>query len=213
MTAPVPIVDSPQERSRNARRGEEAILKALNIWLALCLPILVSLLWMAPTDATAQVYRWVDKNGIAHYTVLRGEVRAHPPRHETAVEPVSVPAPSEVSEPATEDPKPLPEPPPAAKPEVAAERGPSDPLERVPPTPTPSPEPPPVSTPEVSASPGGIAELEARIARDKESLKDILSQGRPSGQDLASNPRLREIAERLPRLQSELSELRGELSP
>jgi hypothetical protein len=78
---------------------------------------------------------------------------------------------------------------------------------------TPSPEPPAVSTPEVSAPPGEIAELEARIARDKDSLKDILSQGRPSGQDLASDPRLREIAERLPRLQSELNALRGEPSP
>ncbi len=168
---------------------------------------------MAPTDATAQVYRWVDENGTTHYTVLRGKVRERPPRQETPAEPVSVPARTEVSEPATEDPKPLPEPPSAAKPEVAAERGPSDPLERVPPTPTPSPKPPPVSTPEVSAPPGEIAELEAQIAHDKELLKDILSQGHPSGQDLASNPRLREIAERLPRLQSELSELRGEPSP
>ena len=76
---------------------------------------------------------------------------------------------------------------------------------------TPFPTPPSVTTREQNED--GISELEKLIARDKEVIKDLISHGRPSGEDLLANPQLREIAERLPRLQSELRALRGETWP
>ena len=54
-----------------------------------------------------------------------------------------------------------------------------------------------------------IAELEADIARDRESLRRRISEGKGQGIDLARDPQVREIAKRLPRLQSELAELRA----
>ncbi len=78
---------------------------------------------------------------------------------------------------------------------------------------TPLPAPPPVTTPEVDPREDEISELETLIARDKETIKDLISQRRPMGEDLVADPRLREIAERLPRLQSQLEALRGETSP
>jgi hypothetical protein len=58
-----------------------------------------------------------------------------------------------------------------------------------------------------------IAELEAQIARDRETLKGLISETPLHGQDVSSDPRVREIAERLPRLQSELQALRAEPEP
>lgn len=54
-----------------------------------------------------------------------------------------------------------------------------------------------------------IEKLEAEIARDRERIKQLISQGRWVGSELATDPDLRELAERLPRLQAELDSLRG----
>jgi septal ring factor EnvC (AmiA/AmiB activator) len=58
-----------------------------------------------------------------------------------------------------------------------------------------------------------IAELERQIARDRTTLRELIGQRDKGRADIASDPRLREIAERLPRLQRELEALRREPAP
>jgi len=145
---------------------------------------------MTPDALQAQVYRWVDEEGNAHYTVLRGELGARSQRDPTAASKAR-PAP-----PATET-RHKPKPPATSKaapeptPPVAVNAGPAAPA------------------PAAKQPADPVAQLESLIARDKETLKDLISLGRPTGEDLAANPRLREIAERLPRLQAQLRALRG----
>ena len=57
-----------------------------------------------------------------------------------------------------------------------------------------------------------VRELRARIEDDRALLKQLLG-GRDEGEALTSDPRVREIAERLPRLQAELEALRSESKP
>jgi len=54
-----------------------------------------------------------------------------------------------------------------------------------------------------------IAELEAQIAADEETLKALISDPKMAD-TLRSNPELRKVGERLPGLQAELEELRAE---
>ena len=58
-----------------------------------------------------------------------------------------------------------------------------------------------------------IAELERQIARDRTTLRELIGQQTKGRADIANDPRLREIAERLPRLQRELEALRREPAP
>jgi hypothetical protein len=58
-----------------------------------------------------------------------------------------------------------------------------------------------------------IRELEERIERDRELMKNLISQSGVQGRELLEDPRFRELAERLPRLQSELDALRDETTP
>ena len=60
----------------------------------------------------------------------------------------------------------------------------------------------------MSASPE-LAELERRIAADREELRHLIGTRTWSGQALANDERLRELAESLPRLQRQLDELRS----
>jgi hypothetical protein len=55
-----------------------------------------------------------------------------------------------------------------------------------------------------------IAEIEAQIERDREVLRKLISMPRWDSSELASDPQVREISERLPRLQAELAALRSE---
>jgi hypothetical protein len=81
-------------------------------------------------------------------------------------------------------------------------------------------EPPPpeaVQTPEqpidqasTPAEDPAALELGERIQRDREALKEIISRGAQGEPGLGQDPRLREIAERLPRLQAEYRELQRE---
>jgi hypothetical protein len=78
---------------------------------------------------------------------------------------------------------------------------------------SPVPEPPTAApSPTSSGDPRAdeIADLEARIERDREALRQLISTPRWDTAELASDPQVREIAERLPRLQAELSALRRE---
>ncbi len=162
----------------------------------LCLSTLLCLPGTASSDAGAQVYRWIDEDGNTHYTVLQGELgkRRAPPT------PAPLPQATDVAEP-----PPPPRPPPQVKLGPPALQQPAVPKR------TPFPTPPSVTTLEENAD--EISELKKLITHDQEVIKDLISHGRPSGEDLLANPQLREIAKRLPRLQSELRALRGETWP
>lgn len=231
--------------------------------------------------AQAEVYKWIDENGIAHFTTDPKQIPEHlgdelrsledgrPPRDPEAevlvripppvlpahgVEPLSmIPPPSEGSapmpalipppvrraepDPLDSIPAPAPSaaselsmiPPPAsvtsgpdplsAIPAPAAGGDGEDPLYAIPPPTEPTapraPETPPVEAAPPPASPreAEIRQLEQQIATDREELLELISRQRAGGGELAADPRMREIAERLPRLQSELDALRGEREP
>ncbi len=162
----------------------------------LCLSTLLCVPGAASSDAGAQVYRWLDEAGNTHYSVLQGELG----KRGAPLKPAPLPQATDVAAPL-----PPPGPPPPVKLGPPALQQPAVPKR------TPFPTPPSVTTPAENAD--DISELEALIARDKEVIKDLISQGRPSGEDLLADPQLREIAKRLPRLQSELRALRGETWP
>ncbi len=178
----------------------------------LCLSTLLCLPGTASSDAGAQVYRWIDEDGNTHYTVLQGELgkRRAPPT------PAPLPQATDVAEPLP-PPRPLPqatdvaEPPPPPRPPPQVKLGPPALQQPAVPKRTPFPTPPSVTTLEENAD--EISELKKLITHDQEVIKDLISHGRPSGEDLLANPQLREIAKRLPRLQSELRALGGETWP
>lgn len=66
--------------------------------------------------------------------------------------------------------------------------------------------PAPIPDPEIQAA--RLAELTAAVERDRERLKQLVSQERAAEPSLEESPELREIAARLPALQAELRELR-----
>jgi len=55
-----------------------------------------------------------------------------------------------------------------------------------------------------------IAQLEGQLERDREVLRQLISTRTWDSAELAADPRVREIAERMPRLQAELAALRTE---
>ncbi|MBW2280387.1 MAG: DUF4124 domain-containing protein [Deltaproteobacteria bacterium] len=146
-------------------RRRSAVLGAGSV--ALCVALLA-----APVTALCGVYKWVDQNGVAHYTIDREAI----PRHLRAR---LTPAEGRTAVPPKAAPLPLPE---GIDPDV---------LEGVPPQ-------------NVRAA----LDLEEKIERDREAIKDMISRQGQTGADLANDPKLREIAERLPRLQSESAELK-----
>jgi outer membrane biosynthesis protein TonB len=106
--------------------------------------------------------------------------------------PASEAAPAPLQAPAT----------PAAPPSAAAPTPQSD-------APRAAPGPSPSLSPEDPRR-DEIADLEGQIERDRETLRQLISMTRWDSAELASDPRVREIAERLPRLQAELAALRSE---
>jgi hypothetical protein len=67
-----------------------------------------------------------------------------------------------------------------------------------------------ISPAEPTPRPDAALSLEAQILRDREAIKSMISGGTLSGAELARDPRMRSIAERLPGLQSEQQELQRE---
>ncbi len=70
------------------------------------------------------------------------------------------------------------------------------------------PDTPDDAYPELAQNTARIRELEEQIRNDREELKRLISEGKDQGLDIANDPRVREIAERLPRLEAELATLR-----
>jgi hypothetical protein len=56
-----------------------------------------------------------------------------------------------------------------------------------------------------------LAALERELAARREELKELISESSFDSSQVATNPRLRELAERVPRLQAEVEALRQEL--
>jgi hypothetical protein len=158
-------------------------------------------------------------------------VEAAPPPLEAAPVPLeAAPAPLEAA-PAPLEPAPMapaPSEPATATPELAPPAPTA--LEPAAPAPVSAPEaepsvaapaatpafPGPPSTPAIDADDpraAEVAQLEAQIAADRERLRQMISTKRWDSAELASDPSIREIAERLPRLQAELAALRAETVP
>jgi hypothetical protein len=132
---------------------------------------------------------------------------ASPPAATSAPPPVSAPAPElappaerAVETAAPEAAPPAPEPPGDAPPQSESS---------APPTVFPGP-PAAIEVPAGDPRAAEAAELEARIAADREQLRQMISTKRWDSAELASDPEIRAIAERLPRLQAELAALRAE---
>jgi len=176
---------------------------------------LAAALGAVPLLARADVYRWVDDTGATHFSTTRDAI---PRRYRDAAQLIPSP-PQKVENPSHSQPPP----PPVKAPEPV--QGPDLPV------PAPNELPAPVSGPEGNAAPvpvepsavapvsasrpddprgEEIAELEGRIERDREELRKLISTQRWDSSELAKDPHVREIAERLPRLQAELAVLRSE---
>jgi hypothetical protein len=183
---------------------------------------LAAALCAAPLLARADVYRWVDEAGATHFSTSRDAI---PRRFRDSAQLIPSP-PATVENPShSRPPSPPPRPPEPVQAPVAPSQGPSPgPVETPPSAPAVSgpegnalpvpPEPGPALAPPPSRSEDPrkdeIAELEARIERDREELRKLVSMQRWDSSELASDPHVREIAERLPRLQAELAALRTE---
>ncbi len=154
---------------------------------ALVTALLAALVTPARADEAPEVviYKWVDENGIAHYTTDRERIPASlrdripepaPPRDEAwARSDVTPEAPAAEASPSVE-----------AGPEL------------------------PGAAPTDPALEGQIAALEAEITRDEEALKALIRVAeRARAADLAEDPAFRELARRLPKLQADLRALRA----
>ena len=79
--------------------------------------------------------------------------------------------------------------------------------------------PGPAETPAAAVAPTTLppvdapSDLDSRIASDRAVLRELLSHPRENREDWLQDPRLREIAERLPQLQAEKEAARSEATP
>lgn len=150
-------------------------------WLALAL-LLASAAALAEESASPRIYRWIDENGIAHYTTdlerIPEELRDQPLRREE----ISAQAPATVD--AWVQRERIPDPPKLE----ASGPSPSDAGDRL------------------AALNARIAELEQAIAADETLLKGDLTDATAA----ASNQALKEVAERMPARLAELKKLQAE---
>ena len=169
----------------------------------------------APAD-DAELHRWIDGEGVVRYSPDRSSIPfAHRSSAQRVQEGMELPAPPSAPEsPAAAAPAastfpsvigaPVPDPSlslrdtglPAPGPTAVADASPSDP-------------PAAAEEPEEKDLGTQIRELEAAIARDEETLKDMISTPPAEGEEgIESSAELRAIARRLPGMQAELRALR-----
>ena len=139
---------------------------------AAALLALATLVPTPPGTALGGVFKWVDENGITHYTVDRGTIPQH----------------------------------------LRAPLDPTGARTAVPPEPAPIALPPHADAEDYeNVAPQDVQaalDLEERIERDRELIKEMISRQGVTGPDLANDPKLREIADRLPQLQDESEKLK-----
>jgi hypothetical protein len=161
------------------------------------LPCLLALVLVLPGFASAAaddapartpIYKWVDANGIAHYTTdpdrIPAEVRGLADELREREDARAADAPAR----ATQSP--------AADAWAVRDAAPA-PVDAAPPEAAGAPE-----------LDGRIAALEEEIARDEERIKAWVSDPAVDPGTLADDPEFRELAARLPRLQADLRSLR-----
>lgn len=186
--------------------------------------LLVLALCFAPALGSADVFRWVDELGVTHYTTdpdtIPRRFRASAkeivatPRPGAARRASRRPAEAATTAPTASSPESVPAVPSAPGAVTSTPAPASRTIAKPAAGPVVFPGPPTTA----AISPGDpraaeLAELEAQIATDRESLRQMISTKRWDSAELASDPGVREIAERLPRLQAELEALRAETVP
>jgi hypothetical protein len=191
------------------------------------LPLVVCLLagpGLAQSSERPTIYKWVDENGIPHYTTERSriprEVRGmiRDPHKERPAEPVAPAAPPPEADPwAAISPPPPPEPDPWATFDrdpssvwAVSDAEPDSVLEDtfdVDDYASDTPGRDPHLQAAVRELDTQIATLEVKIRRDEDRLKDWLDDPNIPADDVADDPEFREIAARLPEWHEEMREL------
>jgi hypothetical protein len=225
------LLDTPgHPRKNRGLRGPSAACACLEA--AISLPFLrrsraqrelalVALLSLLPAmPAGAEFYRWTDAEGVTHYSSdperIPGRYRASAERVKSSAAPTRGPLPLIEGEPGpaidgpdTNEPgqgkagpapiEPRPALPPAGEPASAT---------ALPPPAAPDPDALPA---DVDPREVEVAELEQELNARREELKTLISQSSFDSSRISTDPRLRELAEIVPRLQAELDALRREL--
>ena len=179
--------------------------------------MLAAVLLAAPL-ARADFYRWTDADGVTHYTqdlervprAYRASVQLVKPHVSAAQGPLPLldvaPGPgvdaAGFEEPGLGERAPAPIPLPASAPAQGSAA-----QQAAPQIATRAPEPPADVDPRQTE----IADLERELDARREELKSLISQSSFDSSQIATDPRLRELAESVPRLQAEIEALRGEL--
>ena len=136
-----------------------------------------------PDEPATGLYQWVDDAGVVRYTTSRALV---PERFESSMRLLSSERGSRQAA-------------------LAAQRRPARTVNEAP---AAVQSPPPAPRPRLSETDlHAIAALEDAIERDRETLKDLISESDWDGPELTTNAELRELAERLARQESELAAL------
>jgi hypothetical protein len=188
-----------------------ARMRSLFLALALAVPGLAGLAAADDAPAPPRIYRWIDENGIAHYTTDPDQIpksllrRFGLPAQPLARQPLDPRAPASVTPPA-----------PGRGPDAWA----AEEMRATPPVEAGAPETgAPLAQAAAEAAPHDrlsqlelrIAELSAAIAADEDALSAFI--GQPTSDDaveIADQPAFREIAGRLPKRLQELEALRAE---
>ncbi len=191
------------------REGREArAIPTPSLMVRAILPLaLAGLLgcWTTPEPQTG-LFEWVDEAGVVHYTTDRENV---PENYRSTTRLLSADRGTrEAARAGAPARRARPETPPFV--ESAVPRA-----DRSAPPPSVRSAPPATRrAPEISAQQArAIADKEAAIQQDREALKDFISQESSDGTELATDPQLRELAEHLARLESDLAALRAGAQP
>lgn len=156
----------------------------------------------AQAPARRTIYKWVDTNGVAHYTTdperIPEEVRglAHELREREGTGEVGAPPASATGSPGADA--------------WAVRDAPPGPVDAPPPESGPAPataEPSAQQLADVRELDVRISALQEEIARDEERIKAWVSDPAVDPVSLADDPEFREVAARLPRLQADLRSL------
>lgn len=153
--------------------------------------------WTTPGAQTG-LFEWVDEAGVVHYTTDRENV---PENYRSTTHLLS-------PDRGTREAALAGAPARRARPEIPPF------VESAPPPSVRSAPPATRRAPEISAQQArAIADKEAAIQQDREALKDFISQESSDGRELVTDPQLRELAEHLAGLESDLAALRAGAQP
>lgn len=153
--------------------------------------------WTTPEPQTG-LFEWVDEAGVVHYTTDRENV---PENYRSTTHLLS-------PDRGTREAALAGAPARRARPEIPPF------VESAPPPSVRSAPPATRRAPEISAQQArAIADKEAAIQQDREALKDFISQESSDGRELVTDPQLRELAEHLAGLESDLAALRAGAQP